>query len=83
MLPIITIPAFIMLCVLVSCFFLVYSSWKIMEKPFVAYEERYLQEAGGKLEKMYLFLPPNVILYLKYIGAFVFGFTLFFILSSA
>ena len=65
-----------------SCTILVYGAWKILKKPYFKYEERYLEVASGKLDQMFIFLPPETLLYVKFMSGLLFFLGLLFFFSG-
>ncbi len=55
---------------------------KVLKTPYGKYEERYLENATGQLDQMFIFLPPETILYLKFIAAVFLGLSFFFLFSN-
>ncbi|EKD26384.1 MAG: hypothetical protein ACD_79C01234G0010, partial [uncultured bacterium] len=61
----------ILLCAFISMSIFVLTAIKILSTPYGKYEERYLKGASGQLNRMFIFLPPEAILYLKFLGLFL------------
>ncbi|MBN2144321.1 MAG: type II secretion system F family protein [Candidatus Aureabacteria bacterium] len=71
----------VLFATLISVIIFIYGAWKIIQMPYGKYEERYLQVASGKLNQMFVFLPPEAVLYLKF-SALFFGFLIFYYIFS-
>ncbi len=63
---------FIILCfVFVSVAIFSFAGFKIFRKSYALYEERYISRAAGTLDEMFVFLPPEQILYLTFLSTFL------------
>lgn len=72
----------VLISILISVAIFVYGAWKIVKTPYGRYEERYLQAASGKLNKMFIFLPPEAVFYLKFIACLAFFLIFFFVFGG-
>ncbi len=45
------------------------ASYRALQSPFQRYEERFLQSASGKLDQMFIFIPAETLLYIKFAAA--------------
>lgn len=72
----------VLISIFVSISIFIYGAWKIIKTPYGKYEERYLQSASGKLNMMFIFLPPEAILYLKFLAGIVFLIIFFFLFNG-
>ncbi len=72
----------VLISILISVSIFVFGAWKIVKTPYGRYEERYLQSASGKLNKMFIFLPPEAVFYLKFIACLSFFFLFFFLFGG-
>ena len=63
---------FIILCfVFISVAIFSFAGFKIFRKSYALYEERYISRAAGTLDEMFVFLPPEQILYLTFLMTFL------------
>lgn len=78
----ITLEIIAIMCItLTSVSLMAYGSWIVLKEPFRKFEEQYIETASGKLDQMFVFLAPELVLYFKMVGALVFFF-LFYLLFS-
>jgi len=61
----------ILIFVFISVLLFALEGIRVFGKQYSAYEDRYLSKASGALEEMFLFLPPEQVLYLTFVSIVV------------
>lgn len=60
-----------LICIFVSIAIFVYEGYHTFKKSYAAYEQRYIERAAGVLDEMFVFLPPEKILFLTFVSTFL------------